>query len=105
MAAPKKGLVHVYTGEGKGKTTAALGLTVRAAGHGLPVPLREIVISHRFVACVQKPAQASAADIPGSTRNENSHFACGPFFSVFPISEECRRFSISTPRLPTDHQR
>jgi cob(I)alamin adenosyltransferase len=30
-----KGYVQVYTGNGKGKTTAALGLAVRAAGHGL----------------------------------------------------------------------
>jgi cob(I)alamin adenosyltransferase len=29
------GLVHVYTGDGKGKTTAAIGLIVRAAGQGL----------------------------------------------------------------------
>lgn len=28
------GLVHVYTGDGKGKTTAALGLTLRVSGHG-----------------------------------------------------------------------
>ncbi len=33
----RKGLIEVYTGNGKGKTTAALGLAVRAIGHGLKV--------------------------------------------------------------------
>jgi len=28
------GLVQLYTGDGKGKTTAALGLTLRVSGHG-----------------------------------------------------------------------
>ncbi len=32
-----KGYLQVYTGNGKGKTTAALGLSLRAAGHGLKV--------------------------------------------------------------------
>lgn len=32
-----KGLVHIYTGEGKGKTTASIGLAVRAAGAGKKV--------------------------------------------------------------------
>lgn len=35
MISPGRGLLIVYTGEGKGKTTAALGLAVRAAGHGM----------------------------------------------------------------------
>lgn len=33
----KRGLIHIYTGEGKGKTTASLGLAIRAAGHGFKV--------------------------------------------------------------------
>ena len=35
--AKDKGKIHVYTGDGKGKTTAALGLAIRAIGHGLKV--------------------------------------------------------------------
>ncbi len=30
-----RGLLIVYTGDGKGKTTAAMGMALRAAGHGL----------------------------------------------------------------------
>ncbi len=33
----KKGIVLVFTGEGKGKTTAALGLGLRACGHGAKI--------------------------------------------------------------------
>ena len=40
-----QGYVQVYTGEGKGKTTAALGLAVRAAGAGLQVFIAQFIKS------------------------------------------------------------
>lgn len=39
----KKGYVHVYTGTGKGKTTAALGLILRAASSGLKVFMGQFI--------------------------------------------------------------
>lgn len=38
-----KGLVQVYTGNGKGKTTAALGLVFRALGHGLRIHVMQFM--------------------------------------------------------------
>ena len=41
----KKGLIHLYTGKGKGKTTAAFGLAKRAAGHGKKVLILQFLKS------------------------------------------------------------
>ncbi len=43
-----KGYVQVYTGSGKGKTTAALGLALRAAGAGLKVYIAQFVKGMRY---------------------------------------------------------
>ena len=38
-----RGLIHIYTGNGKGKTTAAIGLAVRATGHNLKVAFIQFI--------------------------------------------------------------
>jgi cob(I)alamin adenosyltransferase len=43
----KNGYIQVYTGDGKGKTTAALGLALRAAGAGLRVFIAQFIKKRR----------------------------------------------------------
>jgi cob(I)alamin adenosyltransferase len=44
----EKGYIHVYTGPGKGKTTAALGLGLRAVGAGLKVYMIQFMKGRRY---------------------------------------------------------
>lgn len=43
----RKGLIHIYCGDGKGKTTAALGLSLRAAGSGMKVVIVQFLKNHK----------------------------------------------------------
>jgi cob(I)alamin adenosyltransferase len=43
-----KGYIHIYTGPGKGKTTAALGLGLRATGAGLRVYMIQFMKGRRY---------------------------------------------------------
>ena len=55
------GLVHVYTGDGKGKTTAALGLAFRALGDGLKVYMIQ------FLKACETGELVTAAKLPNMT--------------------------------------
>jgi len=43
-----KGYIHIYTGNGKGKTTAALGLALRAAGSGMKVFIAQFIKGMKY---------------------------------------------------------
>ncbi len=51
--------IHIYTGDGKGKTTAALGLGLRAAGCGFRV------VMIQFLKATPSGELAAAAHVPG----------------------------------------
>jgi cob(I)alamin adenosyltransferase len=58
----RRGTVQVYTGDGKGKTTAALGLAIRAVGHGLSVYMLQFMKGSSNYGEL-----ASAGKLPGFT--------------------------------------
>jgi cob(I)alamin adenosyltransferase len=66
----EKGLVQIYTGDGKGKTTAAFGLALRAAGQGNKVLIYQFLkppsleIGERFALQVGDRIRVEALDVP-----------------------------------------
>lgn len=48
MGIMDKGCLHIHTGDGKGKTTVALGLAVRAAGAGMRVLFAQLLKSRSY---------------------------------------------------------
>jgi cob(I)alamin adenosyltransferase len=56
----KKGLVIVNTGKGKGKTTAAMGLLLRAWGRGLRVCMLQFIRPERLIGAKRKRHAKSA---------------------------------------------
>jgi cob(I)alamin adenosyltransferase len=60
---PRKGLVIVNTGNGKGKTTAALGMMLRALGHGFRVIMLQVIKSRKHLYGEQLMAQRLGVEI------------------------------------------
>ena len=75
-----KGYIHVYTGNGKGKTTAALGLAIRAVGAGLKVYIAQFL------------KHGDYSEIKGLDRFSDTitveQFGCGRFIKGRPSKED-----------------
>jgi cob(I)alamin adenosyltransferase len=65
------GLVQVYTGNGKGKTTAALGIALRAAGHRLRVLMVQFL-----------KGGIAYGELAGAKR-------LAPYLKIVPMGREC----------------
>ena len=66
----RHGTVQVYTGDGKGKTTAALGLAMRAAGHGLSVYMLQFMKGSSNYGELSSAAKLPGVTIEQSGRDE-----------------------------------
>lgn len=85
-----KGYVQVYTGNGKGKTTASLGLSIRAAGAGLKV----------FI--VQFMKQGDYSEINALSKFDNisiEQYGAGKFVKGKPSQEEQENCAAGYRRL------
>lgn len=56
-----EGLLMVFTGDGKGKTTAALGMALRAVGHGIRVCVIQFIKGSR--SCGEREAARRFSDL------------------------------------------
>ncbi len=81
----EKGLVHIYCGDGKGKTSAALGLALRAAGRG-----RKVLIA-RFLKHEDSGELVSLRHVPGITVLPIER----TFGFVFAMDEETKKEAAS----------
>ena len=75
-----QGYVQVYTGDGKGKTTAALGLAVRAAGAGLKVYMAQFIKQGPYSEIKGLQALSSCISV--------EQFGCGGFIKGQPSAQD-----------------
>jgi len=81
MSKTTHGLIIVHTGDGKGKTTAALGMAMRCVGHGLRVALVQFI----------KTQSAGECEAAARLGPELEVFRSGRGFVIGePTAEDCR---------------
>jgi len=75
LSSGRTGLIHIYTGAGKGKTTSALGMALRAVGGGLKVVMIQFLkTSNRY------------GELEGATRLK-------PGLEIIQMGPECVRIA------------
>lgn len=87
------GKVHVITGDGRGKTTAAFGLALRAAGHGLRVCVVQFMKTREATGEVIAAKRLGNIDV--------AQFGTGRFVEKGKLTErdrECARAAIERAR-------
>jgi cob(I)alamin adenosyltransferase len=80
----ERGYVQIYTGEGKGKTTAAIGLCLRALGSGLSVYLGQFIKEKPSAEVVVLSESARAA----GGKIESRQYGLGRFIAGAPPRED-----------------
>jgi len=86
-----QGYVQVYTGDGKGKTTAALGLVLRAVGAGLRVFVGQFIKGREY-----SEIQALHEHLPAVTVEQFGH---GRFIRNAPAAEDIEAAQRGLARL------
>ena len=99
----KKGLVQIYTGDGKGKTTAALGLAIRAAGWGKKVIIYQFLKppalklgERKALAKAKLPIKIEAVDVKWNLRKQKDKKA---------LRQVCNKINQGCKEIQTNAQK
>ncbi len=85
----EKGFIHIYTGNGKGKTTAALGLALRAIGAGKSVYLGQFIKKGNYSEI--KTLNLLSKALEGKQKITAEQFGTGRFIKGTPDREETEK--------------
>ena len=90
---PEFGLVQVWWGDGKGKTTASLGMAMRAAGHGYRVHVLQFMKAGTSSVEDVRGEYAAMTEIPGLTYENSGHYGWHGFHDGSSDDEHAARAS------------
>jgi cob(I)alamin adenosyltransferase len=101
MESQNLGLVQVYTGDGKGKTTTALGLAFRASGHGYSSYILQFLKGAHYLGEIGASSKSSLVHIvqfgqpcPWSDDLKNGKIRCGSCRYCFSIHKDDKKRSL-----------